>query len=318
MARGTVVLCRAVAPRVHQCALHLPRPGRAPGRTRHHRHPLRLRRHRRLGRVHAPTPGAWRPTRHRSTTPSSLADDLGTSDVVLVGMRMGGLLAARAAARSNRPVSVVLWDPCGSGREFLREQSALFRLTYGKAKTPDGGSEVAGFVLSAETVEQLGALSAPGDQPDHRASAPVHPARPLPHRLVRDRREPAGAGGAAEGQAELMDTEPFFSIIPASTATIADWVDGALPAQGAPRRRLERRDEMIAARHGGRPARHRTSAHLGPDRLFGITTIGETATGPVDPPADQRERIARRPQPHVGGAGAPLGRASACAASAST
>ena len=44
-----------------------------------------------------------------------LADDLGTSDVVLVGMRMGGLLAARAAARSNRPVSVVLWDPCGSG-----------------------------------------------------------------------------------------------------------------------------------------------------------------------------------------------------------
>ena len=129
------------------------------------------------------------------------------------------------------------------GREFLREQSALFRLTYGKAKTPDGGSEVAGFVLSAETVEQLGALSAPETNPTiERALL-----------LTRPDRSPTGSFGIdetrlehapAEGQAELMDTEPFFSIIPASTATIADWVDAALPAQGSAQKEVERRDEM--------------------------------------------------------------------------
>ncbi len=41
-----------------------------------------------------------------------LAERLGTTELALVGMRMGALLAAGAAAACPRVTRLVLWDPC--------------------------------------------------------------------------------------------------------------------------------------------------------------------------------------------------------------
>ena len=208
-----------------------------------------------------------------------LAEDLGTTELVLVGMRMGALLAARAAARSPRVAALVLWDPCASGREFVREQIALFRLTYGKAKTVHDGTEVAGFVLSAETVEHLGTLVAPDANPTvERALL-----------LTRPDRSRAGSFGVeesrvedavAEGQAELMDIEPFLSTLPASIGTIAGWLERVLPHERRAQKAPDGRDEVVLEGAPGAPVTERL-VHIGADRLFGVVTTG--AADPVGP-----------------------------------
>ncbi len=209
----------------------------------------------------------------------NLAYDLGTTDLALLGMRMGGLLAARAATRSGRVSALVLWDPCGSGREFAREQSALFRLTYGGPKT-EGTTEVAGFVLRDDTVEQLKALRAPEANPSvERALL-----------LTRPDRSPTGNFGVAEdliehtvaeGQAELMDIEPFLSAVPASVGTIADWLDSVLPQESVPQKSPDARDAASFATPGGGRVDERL-VRVGPGALFGIeTTATDEPVGPA-------------------------------------
>ena|ERR1039458_7216840 len=57
-----------------------------------------------------------------------LARSSGARAVSLVGMRVGALLGAVAAARLGSIDAVVLWDPCASARSFVREQAALQRM----------------------------------------------------------------------------------------------------------------------------------------------------------------------------------------------
>ena len=52
-------------------------------------------------------------------------EQIGVDRVALLGMRVGALLAALAAARRERIDALVLWDPCLTGSSFVREQQAL-------------------------------------------------------------------------------------------------------------------------------------------------------------------------------------------------
>ena len=56
----------------------------------------------------------------------------GVPRIGLVGIRMGGLFAAHAAAQRGGVDALVLWDPCTSGKAFLREQRMLRLLSGGK------------------------------------------------------------------------------------------------------------------------------------------------------------------------------------------
>ncbi len=92
----------------------------------------------------------------------------GRASVALVGLRLGALLAAVAAAARSDVRALALWAPISTGKAFLREMKML-RLT-GDAEipsVPSGASpgrgtddeEAAGFFLSASTMEALKALS---------------------------------------------------------------------------------------------------------------------------------------------------------------
>ncbi len=210
----------------------------------------------------------------------ALARSLGDGPLVMVGMRMGALLAACAAEACGSVAAVVLWDPCGSGREFLREQSALFRLLYGKTRPENGGTELAGYVLTPDTAEALGALVAPASLPS------------VEHALVLDRSDRSAAGTfgvdearvdrmCAVGQAELMDVEPFLSQVPTlALENIMNWLEDVLPPERAAQHELETRDHISARSREGIPVTERIVA-LGPHGLFGIATTGEgEPTGP--------------------------------------
>ena len=203
-----------------------------------------------------------------------LGRTLGDGPLALVGLRMGALLAACAAETSGPVAGLVLWDPCNSGREFLREQSALFRLQYGKTRPDNGGTEVSGYVLNAETAEELRSLAAPSSLPG------------VARALILDRadRPVAGTLGVAdggverrvaEGQAELMDVEPFLSQVPETTVeNVASWLDGVLPATRSPQRRLDGRDVISVCSPGGARVTERIVT-LGPHNLFGIAATGD-------------------------------------------
>ena len=141
-----------------------------------------------------------------------LLREMGNVDLSAVGMRIGSLLATTVSASGAALDQLVLWDPCVSGRAFLREESALYSLLTGDIEvTPllsDGSLETSGMIYDAATVSELRTLDV--------AQLP----RPFARRvltLVRSDRfeapifaEASIAGevaerGEATGQPELMD-----------------------------------------------------------------------------------------------------------------
>ena len=201
-----------------------------------------------------------------------LAQHLGTADVALLGMRMGGLLAARASARCPRLTALVLWDPCASGRDFLREQSALFRVTYGKSEASEGSTEVAGFLLTAETAADLKAIAAPdSNRTVQRALLLTRPDRPPEGTfgLDVDRLDQA----VARGQAGLLEIEPYRNAVPESVEEVVAWLESVLPVERRPQNFPPSRPEATFVDRVGGSVTERAVA-LGSHRLYGIETVG--------------------------------------------
>ncbi len=83
---------------------------------------------------------------------------VGCEQLTLIGVRLGGLLAAQAAAEVEVD-RLVLWAPVIKGRAYVREMKAL-GLTAAHQVEPavSGDIEAAGFVLTPQTVDDLSRL----------------------------------------------------------------------------------------------------------------------------------------------------------------
>jgi alpha-beta hydrolase superfamily lysophospholipase len=162
--------------------------------------------------------------------------EAGVSAVSLVGMRMGAVIAANVAAEDSALDQIVLWDPCASGRSFLKEQQALSALTLGiRARRPDGSVEAPGLVYGADTVADMGRL-------DLSALSTARVRRVLV--LTRDDRDGDSRlqgltctgtveWQEADGQAELMDGgSPDRKLTFTTIERIAAWLcDGTAEAR---------------------------------------------------------------------------------------
>ena len=88
----------------------------------------------------------------------------GVQDVALLGVRMGGLLAAIAAGRGADVQDLILWGSASSGRSEMRELRAyanMERWEFGTEDPPPQpvpGFEVGGFLIAPETQRDLEAL----------------------------------------------------------------------------------------------------------------------------------------------------------------
>lgn len=97
------------------------------------------------------------------TAVDEIKDVAGVNRVALVGLRLGGTLAARVAERRRRDISaLVLWDPVMSGnaylQELLRTAEAKEHVAERPAARPEtlgGGYELLGFTLSAASIREL-------------------------------------------------------------------------------------------------------------------------------------------------------------------
>ncbi|MDE2418789.1 MAG: alpha/beta hydrolase [Burkholderiales bacterium] len=91
----------------------------------------------------------------------TLKQRIGVQHVVLAGLRLGATLAALAAAQRSDVVAVVAIAPVVQGRLYLRELRILAETVAGGGGLPtekQHGLESAGFLLTQEAVDSLGAL----------------------------------------------------------------------------------------------------------------------------------------------------------------
>ncbi|MCT2579163.1 alpha/beta fold hydrolase [Mesorhizobium sp. M1A.F.Ca.IN.022.02.1.1] len=179
-----------------------------------------------------------------------LKQDCGVADVILVGFRLGALLAPLAAAGRDDVAGLVLLAPPSSGKAYVREVTAMSRMIDAPLASRSAGEgvftegrEAAGFRISHETLADLSAL-------DWRHAAAGLPSLPM---LVLTNGKPLAAeevGGDTAGAAEIATAEfdgypllmcdPTANRIPAAAldrcaAWIADQPGKAAAGKAMPR-----------------------------------------------------------------------------------
>jgi hypothetical protein len=204
--------------------------------------------------------------------------------VAAVGMRMGALLLALAVNDKDRAQdldAVVLWDPCLSGKAFLRESQALRQVSFG-TPTPNGSRvEGMGLELSGDDAGQLSGLTFPGQW---NSSAPTL----VLHRGSEPKSKLADSMGQTvtwlpvHHQEALLEPEWIKPRAPvSSSASVAEWLRSVVGNQTSPvrpeiRLTAELRDAL------GRTFTETLIPSLAPAsgvRLFGVLTEPAVATG---------------------------------------
>ena len=156
--------------------------------------------------------------------------DLGLQSVSAVGLRLGATLVGVAAREHDLAfASMVLWDPCESGRTYLRELSALESLRREDfAPNPDGSIETSEFVFTLDTAEDLRSLSlldSPGSRLAERVMVMSRSERPVSKKLRTSLQDEKVEWATTPQQASLLDVEPLSAQMPVQTIErIVDWL----------------------------------------------------------------------------------------------
>ena len=199
----------------------------------------------------------------------------GVERVGLVGLRIGGTLAALAAQDENI-AALVLWDPVPTGRRFIREQEALKALSIGETEDVggSGSAELLGMLLPPPLVEQLALIDMTGvAAPFARRTLMVaRPDRPVNPRLRCRLTLEDCDWIETVGQAELVDVLPDDAAVPYETIdAISSWLADALDGRPVAVTPPRSTSAIVGHDHQGRPIRERAMT-MGPHDLFGILT----------------------------------------------
>jgi len=229
--------------------------------------------------------------------------DLGVTRTAVVGLRIGATLAAAELARGGPVDDFVLWDPCASGRAFLREQTALSAFRRDQAadwgvqrvgespaspeRSEAGSVEAPGAMFSAATVSDLTPVAISGTDQGLATRELVlgRRGRSLPRALREHLTLPHVDAAEVEGQEALYEDLPETPW--AALDRIADW----LGEGNGPRVQIALPEAGTSAVHrsDGRGGVRERAMEFGPARLFGM----------VSEPEDQPDDHSRPPPPTV-------------------
>jgi len=212
-----------------------------------------------------------------------------SSPVVLLGMRMGALLALDAVRHGVAVDRMVLWDPYASGREFLRIERTLLTTWYGVSQAGDGSVTGPAFRYSPVTTVELSGLSL---DPDHLPC--VEDTLVLVRRGGRRIAPPTDGPDALDwieidGQEELLDVPPQMLTVPATTLkTLVEWTAAHVGGAAGTVSFAPEESARVGSTTDGRPVCEH-AVRLGPHALFGVVTEpapaadGRDTTGPPTP-----------------------------------
>ncbi len=254
---------------------------------------------------------------------------LGAPEVAALGMRLGGTIAACAAAKLAESgaawSSLVLWDPCASGRFFLRESEALHAFGREDNAPDDGLRHTPGFQYDAETARALRGLDLTRIDPDQRLAAhvrllsradrPVDPAIEARLGLI----EGTLSRSTAHDQHLLLDRPPSNGQVPQrSIDEIVSFLLETAPTESVALALPQRHPDAgvlldALPPQGGATVRVRErSVALTDVGLAGVVVEpdgGAEAAAALDRAAQRRRRAPHRAGPPLGGVRPSVGRA---------
>jgi alpha-beta hydrolase superfamily lysophospholipase len=213
---------------------------------------------------------------------ADLLESTGVTSLGLVGIRMGGLFAAHEASRRGGVDVLGLWDPCISGKAFLREQKFLRLVSGDDDKGGSEAIEAPGLRFEPETVKALsdlditrmtGTLAA-------KTIVLVPPRTSRPSRLERRLDGQEVEWQEATGEEALLDSQrqdpPYDTI-----ERVAAWLSDSFAGEAVPLSAPGRQSAAVGRTAAGEPIEEHP-VEVGPIDLFGIVTEGPT---PTDRPA---------------------------------
>jgi len=212
--------------------------------------------------------------------------DLGAPDVSAVGMRLGATLAGCQAAASTPFRSLVLWDPCLSGRTFLREGEALFAMGEDAGRVHDDGlRHTPGFQYDAATASAMRSIDLarlPADRPlADRVLLLSRTDRPAPEGIEkRVRLEPGEVElRPATAQDQLLDRTPSDCYVPEEAlAGIVSWLVAGADEIRVPVKAPEERSVRVASGGPGSSPVLERSTRFGPLGVCGVVDEPFTST----------------------------------------
>jgi len=183
-----------------------------------------------------------------SGTARWLRTEFGCTRVVAIGIGLGGILACRAVANGAGIDDLVLWAVPARGRAFIRELRALAALEQEVSRQADlhaepeprsdGELEVAGQVMTTETVGSLERIDLTACEFDHGASRRVLllDRDSMPHdRRLREHLEQSGVAvtvAPGDGYGEMMEDPRLAAAPQAVIARSISWL-AAAPEESA-------------------------------------------------------------------------------------
>jgi len=206
------------------------------------------------------------------------------SNVSVVGMRIGATLAAAATQRYPLDLAgLVLWDPCESGRSYLRELRALESLRRADFKDENDDSiETSEFLFVATMVKSLTPvnLTKVGPAPfAGRVLVIEREERPLTQGLRNRLKSESADFRVTTEQHALIETYPFFATMPTTTsALIVDWFLSSPPSDDIEANFAPRGNTVVEIDQSGREIVER-ALRIGPRDLFGVMTSSQDDGG---------------------------------------
>jgi alpha-beta hydrolase superfamily lysophospholipase len=210
--------------------------------------------------------------------------NLGHEEVRVVGMRLGATLACLEAERIDA-ARVVAWAPVVSGRRYVRELRMLGLAVEASSlcPEPDGAITVGGFVFSADTLRDLGAIDLAQLDTRPAASALLVGRADGPSLdSLRDHLAELGAAveaRAVDGMHCCLDEPAEYATVPdAVVQGIVEWVTAGSPVS---------RPESDAPVRARAALRHNDTlitevvTRFGPRSLVGIVGAADTAWATV-------------------------------------
>jgi pimeloyl-ACP methyl ester carboxylesterase len=207
--------------------------------------------------------------------------------VSAVGMRLGATLIGVAADRHDLDLqSVVLWDPCESGRSYLRELNALEAIRRSDFRVVPGASvETSEYVFSPRASEEIRHLSLSETKMvpfAERTLVMTRSDRAVPTKLRAHLDGAAIEWQSTDEQSLLLDSDPSWSVLPAETIDrITRWFCEPAPSFAPFELSLMSKDAAVS-RDESSPKVTERIVELGSGRLFGIVTEPNAgARGPL-------------------------------------
>lgn len=212
---------------------------------------------------------------------------LDVKSVSAVGMRLGATLIGVAADTHDLNLSsVVLWDPCESGRSYLRELNALEAIHRNATRIATSASiETSEFVFTPQAIEEIRQLSLSKTTTvpfARRTLMMLRSDRAAPSRLRKHLGERTVYWQTTNQQSALLDSDPSWAILPYQTMDrIVRWFCAAETTFSSFNTIETSKEAAVSIGNDQRCVVERI-VEIGTGRLFGIVTapIGDVR-GPL-------------------------------------